>query len=71
MVVEVELGGDTFYYPITLPVLEPGKSYEIENLTITRKGADSPDTVISLADATFEINIKEWTVVPITDGITI
>lgn len=71
MVIEVELGGETFYYPITLPVLEAGKSYEIENLTITRKGASNPDTVISLADATFVIDIKEWTVVPVTDGITI
>ena len=71
MVSEVELGGETFYYPVTLPILEPGKSYEIENLTITRKGADTPDSVISLADATFEISIKEWTVVPVTDGITI
>ncbi|MBR1698774.1 MAG: hypothetical protein IJ714_03190 [Bacteroidales bacterium] len=71
IVIEVQLGSDTFYYPITLPVLEPGKSYEIENLTITRKGSSDPDQPISLSDATFEISAKNWTVVPITEGITI
>lgn len=71
MVIEVLLGSETFYYPITLPVLEPGKSYEIENLTITRKGSSSPDQPISLSEADFEISVKEWTVVPVTEGITI
>ena len=71
MVIEVLLGSETFYYPVTLPVLEPGKSYEIENLTITRKGSINPDQPISLSDATFEISVKPWTVVPVTEGITI
>ena len=71
MVIEVLLGSETFYYPVTLPVLEPGKSYEIENLTITRKGSSNPDQPISLSDATFEISVKPWTVVPVTEGITI
>lgn len=71
MVIEVLLGSETFYYPITMPVLEPGKSYEIENLTITRKGSSNPDQPISLSDATFEISVKNWTVVPVTEGITI
>lgn len=71
MVIEVLLGSETFYYPVTLPVLEPGKSYEIENLTITRKGSNNPDQPISLSEADFEISVKEWTVVPITEGITI
>lgn len=71
MVIEVLLGSETFYYPVTMPVMEPGKSYEIENLTITRKGSNNPDQPISLSDATFEISVKDWTVVPVTEGITI
>ena len=71
MVIEVQLGDETFYYPVTMPVLEPGKSYEIENLTITRKGTTNPDSPISLFDANFEVSVKEWTVVPVTSGITI
>lgn len=71
MVIEVQLDSETFYYPITLPVLEYGKSYEIENLTITRKGSTSPDVPVTLSDADFSISVKPWTVVPVTEGLTI
>ena len=71
MVIEVLLGSETFYYPVTLPVLEPGKSYEIENLTITRKGSSDPDVPVSLSEADFEIEVKNWTTVPVTSGINI
>ena len=71
IVIEVQLAGDTFYYPITLPELEFGKSYEIENLTITRKGSTNPDTPVEIYTATYNINVKPWTVVPVTSGVTI
>lgn len=71
LVVEALIGGSTYYYPITLPVLEAGKSYEIENLTITRLGSNDPDKPVKLSDVTFEISVKPWTVVPVTEGITI
>ena len=71
LVVKVRLGDDTYYYPITLPELEPNKSYVIENLTLTRPGSDSPDIPVSFADCTFEVNVLPWTVVPVTSGVTI
>ena len=71
MVIEVQLDSETFYYPITLPVLEYGKSYEIENLTITRKGSTNPDEPVSLSNVNYSINVRPWTVVPVTAGITI
>ena len=71
LVVQTTLGDNTYYYPITLPVLEYNKSYEIENLTITRPGSDDPDVPVTFKDCTFDINIKPWTVVPITEGLTI
>lgn len=71
LVVETLIDGNTYYYPITLPALEAGKSYEIENLTLTRLGSTNPDQPVQLSDATFEISVKDWTVVPITEGITI
>lgn len=72
LVVQVKLGtSDTYYYPITLPVLEYNKSYEIENLTLTRPGSDNPDVPVTFQDCTFDINIKPWTVVPVTEGLTI
>ena len=71
IVAEVELGGTTYYYPVNLQYIDYGKSYEIENLTITRKGSTSPDQPITIQDGTFEITVKDWTVVPVTSGITI
>ena len=71
LVVKVIIGDDTYYYPITLPVLEYNKSYEIENLTLTRPGSDDPDVPVTFQDCTFDINIKPWTVVPVTEGLTI
>ena len=71
LVVKTTLGDDTYYYPITLPVLEPNKSYEIENLTLTRPGSENPDVPVTFQDCTFSINILPWTVVPVTEGLTI
>ncbi|MBQ6910692.1 MAG: hypothetical protein IJQ35_00845 [Bacteroidales bacterium] len=71
LVLKTTLGTDIYYYPITLPVLEPNKNYEIENLTLTRPGSNDPDQPVSFQDATFEISVQPWTVVPVTDGITI
>lgn len=72
LVVQVKLGSsDTYYYPITLPVLEYNKSYEIENLTLTRPGSDNPDVPVTFQDCTFDLNVLPWTVVPVTEGLTI
>ena len=71
LVVKAQIGNDTYYYPITLPVLEYNKSYEIENLTLTRPGSDNPDVPVTFQDCTFDITVKPWTVVPVTEGLTI
>ena len=71
LVLKTTLGGKVYYYPVTLPELEPNKSYEIENLTITRPGSDNPDKPVTFQDATFDINVLPWSVVPVTEGVTI
>ena len=71
LVLKTTLGDNVYYYPITLPGLEPNKSYEIENITITRPGSANPDEPVTFEDCTFDINIQPWTVVPVSDGITI
>ena len=70
LVLKTTLGTDTYYYPVTLPELENNKSYELE-LTITRPGSDNADTPVSFEDCAFEITVKPWTVVTVTDGIVI
>ena len=71
LVLKTTLGDKVYYYPITLPELEPNKSYEIENLTITRPGSDNPDKPVTFQEATFDINVLPWSVVPVTEGVTI
>ena len=67
LVVKATLGTDVYYYPITLPVLEANKSYEIEELILTRPGSDSPDKPVSFQDCTFQINVVGWTTVDVAD----
>jgi hypothetical protein len=51
--------------------MDSNKSYEIEEVKITRPGSDDPDEPVSFADATFSVNVIDWTVVPVTEGTTI
>lgn len=67
LVLKCHIGEDTYYYPIILPVLENNKSYEINDLIITRPGSDSEDKPVSFADVTFEITVKPWTTVLVAD----
>ena len=71
LVIETTLGETKYYYPINLPEMAANKSYEIEEVKITRPCSDNPDEPVSFADATFSINVIDWTVVPVTEGTTI
>ena len=71
IVIETTLGTSKYYYPINLPEMAANKSYEIEEVVLTRPGSDNPDEQVSFADATFSINVIDWTVVPVTEGTTI
>ena len=71
IVIETTLGTSKYYYPINLPEMAANKSYEIAEVVLTRPGSDNPDEPVSFADATFRINVIDWTVVPVTEGTTI
>ena len=71
IVIETTLGETKYYYPINLPAMDSNKSYEIEEVKITRPGSDNPDEPVSFEDASFSINVIDWTVVPVTEGTTI
>lgn len=59
LVVEATLGGETVYYPITLPDVSMNTVYEI-TLKITRPGSDSPDKPVSGHVAEFKIEVQDW-----------
>lgn len=61
LVVETEIAGNTWYYPVTVPGIKPNYSYLISNLTITRLGSDNPDEPIVTGSATFTVEVVPWT----------
>lgn len=67
LVVEAVIAGETWYYPINLPLIKSNCSYEIPSLTITRLGSTDPDTPIEVGSALFSIEVKDWTIVPKTE----
>lgn len=59
LVVETLLGSTKYYYPVTLPVLQQNKRYEV-SLKITRPGSETPDAVVDKFAADFEVTVKDW-----------
>lgn len=61
LVVEAVLGTETYYYPVTMPMIQQNKRYEV-SLKITRPGSYSPDTVVDKFAADFAVTVKDWEV---------
>lgn len=59
LVVEAEIEGDTYYYPITLENVEQNTSYAY-NLTIKRFGSESPDVPVEDGSVTFTVEVDPW-----------
>lgn len=60
LVVELDINGKSYYYPVSIPGIERNKSYEITELKITRLGAASPDEPVSSLTATFTLKVLDW-----------
>ena len=58
------MGGETVYYPISLPEVKQNTVYEV-TLKITRPGSDSPDVPVSGHAVEFKIEVQDW----ITGGV--
>lgn len=60
LVVELDIDGKSYYYPVSIPGIERNKSYEITELKITRLGSASPDEPVSSLTATFTLKVLDW-----------
>ena len=81
MVIRVRIAGTLYDYPILFPAIESNKSYEIDEVTITRAGnmdnghhdPDDPDDndeekpIVGFEQG-FKITVDDWTVVPVEGG---
>ena len=68
LVVEAEIGGNIYYYPVTLDQVNPNTAYTY-SLTITRLGSDSPDAPVVVGTVTFSVTVKDWVNENLTETI--
>ena len=59
LVVEAELGGTLYYYPVSLPELKQNTQCNV-TLTVVRPGATSPEQDMDKYAAVFNIEVKDW-----------
>ena len=66
LVVEAELGGKLYYYPVTLKDgIKSNTSYEVK-MKITRPGSSSPDKPVDSMTAGFTVDVQPW-----DDGVVV
>lgn len=59
LVVEAQIGTDTYYYPVTIPGVVSNTEYAV-NLTISRPGSSSPDVPVDKYSLSVDITVKDW-----------
>ena len=62
-VLQVDVAGETNYYPITLPSMRSGYSYLIKNVILTGPGSVHPDKPVRDGDrqsVSFDITVSPW-----------
>lgn len=59
LVVEAELGGVRYYYPVSLPELKQNTAYDV-SLVVTRPGKTDVNDEVKKYDETFSIEIVDW-----------
>ena len=61
LVLEAEMGGRTYYYPVTLPVSRRNRTYLIEEAVIRKLGSLDPEgNVPGAVDITFSTGTGDW-----------
>ena len=63
LVVETDIAGQTYYYPITLPSLERNKTYTI-SLDIQNLGSDDPDKPVEKGAVSVNVSVAGWVAGP-------
>ena len=76
LVLKIQIGSTLYDYPIVLPALESNKSYEIEEIRITRpgnlddgkEGGTDEITPVEGRDCQFEISVNPWSIVAVSNN---
>lgn len=59
LVVTADIGGKTYYYPVSIAPLERNKAYEVA-LTITGLGSEDPDIIPEKGSSGITVTINPW-----------
>lgn len=80
LVIETKIAGKTYYYAIPLVKRSSypegrisagigfNETFNFSEIVLTRPGSEDPDTPVSIAEVDFQLQIKDWTVVPMATG---
>lgn len=60
LVVELEVSGIKYYYPLTFSVTKSGHEYVIDNVILLGLGASHPDSTISRTLIEYSVTVEEW-----------
>jgi len=64
LVIETQITIDsepiTYYYPLSIPYLQPNYAYTIGTVTIHRLGSKDPFHPVSTANCSFTITVQDW-----------
>lgn len=66
LVLETQIDGKFYYYPVSLPGIERNHTYDIEEIRLTRLGSDAPDKLVDTGAVEVRIRIVDW-----QDGSTV
>ena len=67
LIVKAMVGSEVNYYPITLPVMQSNRSYNVSELVITRLGVLREETDLPFLAITFNMHVDDM--VPVEDGL--
>ena len=60
LIIETELQGETYYYPISLGYTQPNYAYTVQDVRITRLGSTDPNIPVTTAACTFTVRVSDW-----------
>lgn len=60
LVIDMTIAGTRYYYPITLPVMQPNRNYIIRKVTLRFTGSTNPNEKVELVDIDFLLSILPW-----------
>lgn len=67
LIFELEIDGDTWFYPIELTDTQPNTVYQIENVTIKNLGSEYANFYEKKYSAEMTISVADWDEVPIAN----